>query len=635
MVHFLVLSTVLLGADRPVSAQEKPDLASYKAAATQAGRDPAAHTKLALWCEAHGLDNERLRHLGIAVLANPGHVTARGLLGLVSYRGRWRSPEAVARQASADRLLAEYNAKRTHMPNTADGHWNLALWCEKNGLTAEATAHFTAVTRLAPGRAEAWKKLGCRPYKGHWLSAEQIAAEQAEAEAQKRADRYWDPLLERWKRQRAGKGPECEAAEAALAGVNDPRAVPAIRRVFAKGRAEHQAIAVQLLGQIPVPVSSKLLAALAAFGKTGTVRRAATETLKQRDFHDYAFPLISTLRRPLKYQVRPVGGPGAPGVLFVEGGRFNEQMIYEPPPAFQLDSSFYGYVGRDLFGAPVVIRGKELRQMANESPIEQLRDLFWLEQRTAFFLETARQTAQRALVNDIRAIESLNAQVRRANAPVVRVLQETTGQSIDDDPDAWNTWWFDQLGYRYHAPQAANLPTRTQFAQLSADGGTPPRIFSCFAAGTPVRTLTGSRPIESLQVGDLVLSQDTATGALDYQPVVAVYHNPPSATVRVKLDEETIVASTYHRFWRAGRGWAMARDLKPGEALRTLHGRVVIAEAESGSEQPVFNLDVARTHTFFVGQHTALVHDNSLPPRIAEPFDAEPALMTISWGEGR
>ncbi len=34
---------------------------------------------------------------------------------------------------------------------------------------------------------------------------------------------------------------------------------------------------------------------------------------------------------PLKYEVKPVGGPGSPGVLFVEGQQFNVNRFYAPP----------------------------------------------------------------------------------------------------------------------------------------------------------------------------------------------------------------------------------------------------------------------------------------------------------------
>src|SRR5205823_559245 len=150
---------------------------------------------------------------------------------------------------------------------------------------------------------------------------------------------------------------------------------------------------------------------------------------------------------------------------------------------------------------------------------------------------------------------------------------------------------------------------------------------------TPVQTLIGLQPIESLQAGDLVLSQDTRTGALDYRPIVAVHHNPPSATLAISLEGERIVSSTYHRFWRPGRGWVMARELKPGEMIRTLDGPARVLAMEDGDVQPVYNLDVAGDRDFFVGWHGALVHDNSLPAPLREPFDAAPTLAA-SRGQG-
>src|SRR5262245_2426111 len=63
------------------------DLAEYEAALKKTGRDAAAHVRLALWCEAHGLLAEQRKHLTLAVLIEPRNATARGLMGLASYRG--------------------------------------------------------------------------------------------------------------------------------------------------------------------------------------------------------------------------------------------------------------------------------------------------------------------------------------------------------------------------------------------------------------------------------------------------------------------------------------------------------------------------------------------------------------------
>src|SRR3954454_24692927 len=75
------------------SATAKSDLAAYEALQRKVGSDPAAHIKLALWCEAHELKAEEMKHLALAVLHDPKNIKARGLMGLASYRGSWQRPE--------------------------------------------------------------------------------------------------------------------------------------------------------------------------------------------------------------------------------------------------------------------------------------------------------------------------------------------------------------------------------------------------------------------------------------------------------------------------------------------------------------------------------------------------------------
>ena len=155
-------------------------------------------------------------------------------------------------------------------------------------------------------------------------------------------------------------------------------------------------------------------------------------------------------------------------------------------------------------------------------------------------------------------------------------------------------------------------------------------MYSCFGAGTQVRTREGSVAIESVKVGDQVLAQDVRTGALSYQPVLAVFHNPPTAPLKVTLGDEAIVATGVHRFWKAGHGWVMARDLKVGDTLRTLGGVARVAAVEPQESQPVFNLEVAGPNTFFAGEQGALVHDNNLVRSTPEPFDAAPELAAVA-----
>ena len=67
------------------------------------------------------------------------------------------------------------------------------------------------------------------------MTHDQIRAEDQEASAQRTADRRWETSLKKWKAQLLEKKRRQEAEES-LAKVSDTRAVPAIVRVFGRGR---------------------------------------------------------------------------------------------------------------------------------------------------------------------------------------------------------------------------------------------------------------------------------------------------------------------------------------------------------------------------------------------------------------
>src|SRR6202044_658378 len=79
----------------------------------------------------------------------------------------------------------------------------------------------------------------------------------------------------------------------------------------------------------------KGLGFLSIFAKSAQAGSAAAETLQGRDAREYADLLIALIRDPIKYEVKPVGGPGSPGGLFVEGPKANLRRLYSPPPAFR------------------------------------------------------------------------------------------------------------------------------------------------------------------------------------------------------------------------------------------------------------------------------------------------------------
>ena len=85
MVGMILVCFALVGSqgagDDKIPAPTASDIARYEAAQSKSGRDADAHIRLALWCEAHGLTAERLKHLSLAVLYDPANTLARGLIG--------------------------------------------------------------------------------------------------------------------------------------------------------------------------------------------------------------------------------------------------------------------------------------------------------------------------------------------------------------------------------------------------------------------------------------------------------------------------------------------------------------------------------------------------------------------------
>jgi Pretoxin HINT domain len=220
---------------------------------------------------------------------------------------------------------------------------------------------------------------------------------------------------------------------------------------------------------------------------------------------------------------------------------------------------------------------------------------------------------QGQIESDIRLLEQTNAQIEQTNDRALPILESMTNQNFGVDPDQWKNWWADQLGFVVES-RYSEKPTVTQVLIPHS---------ACFAAGTLVETVTGPRKIESIAVGDRVLSQQTSTGGLSFQPVLATHINGPADTARITVDGETIVATGIHRFWKAAAGWTMARDLKPGDLLRMIGGVVTIQSIEPGARQKVFNLTVAENNDFMVGKAGLLVHDFGFVQPVSEPFDRQ------------
>ena len=128
---------------------------------------------------------------------------------------------------------------------------------------------------------------------------------------------------------------------------------------------------------------------------------------------------------------------------------------------------------------------------------------------------------------------------------------------------------------------------------------------TCFVAGTPVLTAEGSRPIESLKVGDAVLSraENDVEAPLRQRRVEAVFELS-AKIVELHVGGQVLETTAEHPMFVEGVGWRPAFELQECDLLvghdlqRTAVEKVVLTDRT----ETVYNLRVADDHTYFVGR---------------------------------
>lgn len=547
-------------------------------AAEPLGSEAARLVRLALRAELHGARAERDQYLNAAIAADPNYAPARWHSGQVSIgpddsSRNWLTIEAAELKAAEDPLRGEYEEVRRAHEDDLAGNDAIARWCLREGLDERARVHSARVLMFQPGYPAAIRRLKLRRYQGQWLTREQIDEVQAERARAVTLSRKWLPTLTQHRKAFSGKDAAAQQharqelkriASADLVGLMETQLSP---------RSRQLALAVvEAIGGVPDQAATESLVRHAVMSQWSSVRAAATNQLKDRPLHGFVPILIDGMMSPFEFQAwtdhSPLNFDYVLALNYAVGrkGKHSDQLLR----------------GRvNMFGGWPNDNG------ATADRAEEIRD-------------------------EIRErVEAFNEAAEEYNQPILETLQETTGQTLGSDPSQWNDWWNDFN--EYLVPEF-----RPVFASLVRSASlVAVQPFTCFPGETLVSTETGRRPIKDIQVGDYVLSEDAESGELSYQPVLTTTTRESDAIVEIYLHGETIRATRGHPMWVNGRQWQMAKQLRRGDLLHGAKGPAsVIALRGSSRKTTVFNLVVANTHTYFVGNSRVLVHDDSLytPP---------------------
>ena len=135
-----------------------------------------------------------------------------------------------------------------------------------------------------------------------------------------------------------------------------------------------------------------------------------------------------------------------------------------------------------------------------------------------------------------------------------------------------------------------------------------------FSGDTYVLMADGTRKrIDEVEVGDVVVATDPATGETTAHEVVATLPQRIKSSRCRRVGE--IVTTEDHRYWNLTDGeWQAAQDLAPGDRLLTASGVSVVVEGLDWSTlhtTTAYDLDVQGIDTFYVGagESTVLVHN--------------------------
>ncbi|MGD9720767.1 MAG: polymorphic toxin-type HINT domain-containing protein [Pirellulales bacterium] len=576
----------------------------------------------ALRTELAGPSAKRDELLRQALALDENFAPARWQLGFVRWDDEWLALDEVARRVAGDPILTEYRKRRDAMVDMADSHRELARWCRKNRLNDEERIHWAKVLEFDSQDAEALTALGLQLYEGRLLNKQQIAAAKQQAGERLKALKHWQPKLAKWRTAiQSGSNKERREALAGLEELSDPAAIPALEATFlTNGRGDTarqlEGLLIQTVGRMPVPEATQVLLRRALDPNSQCVGAAADE-LSRRPKFAYVPQLLAALPGKLSTRFRVYVSPN--GTVVHE----HEFLLNDRDTefAFRYDSTVHltdpalasvvtpRSVNRELAAAAQLEQGAQ--QVEQQNSLWRQRIEMILERAAGFsraedatgWAEQYRKYLESYESNWLPSRRYLAASASNYEAyfPIPR-----------ERPEEQNRSAVDQAGEPSAAPQTATAVSRRPPGRFGPEsGGLIIMGIECFAAGTPVLTIEGPRPIESLKAGDRIVAQQAMTGEIRYKSVQTVTIRPAAALIKITTGSQTITATRGHSLWVDGAGWTMAKDLKVGQYLHGLDGATHIDALEETPAREAYNLVVSDYGTYFVGERPVLVHDNS------------------------
>ena len=569
----------------------------------------AIFVEMAFGAELAGQDALRDALIQRVLSLDPDHAIARGLVGQVRCGSEWTTPATVEHDRLNDPLLQEYSHLRETGGDDARSMLLLANWCRDHHMPDRERVHLNQlVFRHGPDPA-VMSRLGMIKFRGVWIPKDKLTEFRQFDDRRRRVERKWRPVFAQWKDDLKEDDPATyERLAGRLATLTDFEALPILEDILSTHSEKAALAVVARLDAMSVQDATESLVRHAVFSEYEAVRLAAAEMLKSRPMYNYIPLLLAGLVAP-------------------------REVAIELP-----------YGSTDYVRRTTILHGPDSTMKLVEHQTHCA-----IPVRLSRFLSTSTKTPR--LTTDAKPEHYTENGTKRTknNQRILEVLHVVTDNTYEH-PAEWWDWWDNyneyereakptyerhryQHSWKYvHVPPPPPIYTPIVFsfdplAHLWEDTprfirvvhkGTPGRLQTCLAPGTPVVTETGSRPVEQILPGDKVLSQDAETGELEYKVVLDRTIRPRSEMRKVSLGDDSVTTTLGHPFWVAGKGWRMAKELEVGQRVRCLGTSCEVTAVEVPPDDVAYNLIVDDFATYFAGDSRVLLHDNTLP----KPTDA-------------
>lgn len=161
--------------------------------------------------------------------------------------------------------------------------------------------------------------------------------------------------------------------------------------------------------------------------------------------------------------------------------------------------------------------------------------------------------------------------------------------------------------------------------------------FAGCSAGTKVKTDKGYTPIEQIQENDVVQTYNLLRFFSMTDRVQQIKKKTDQEVLELVVNNRSMFVSPDQQFYAAGANkWIKARDLKPGDTIKTYSGELPVGEVRAAKQRmALYCLAMKKNHNFFVTDNDLLVHNMALAgifEAIGAWFVKEKVVETVTYG---